>query len=326
MSPNELSKELAAGKFRSLYYFYGAEDYRIKEAEKTLIGRFLPKTQLTTNHTNLSASKNKFDDIITELSVIPMLGERQTFTIADIQSLTTKQIDKIIAMTSPPDPNRILIFSSPSSKTPKKKSAMLQHLLANTTAVDFPRLSIDSAKTRIHKILKPKNIQIETEALDFLIELSDGDFGGMMLEVNKLIDFVGENGNISLNEIKEITSDYQAFTIFEVAGNAILGEYDKAITILQYLMNKGDRATNILFWISEHFLGLYLAQNKKQFGKDKRDNSWKFKGQLNRLENEHLEQIIHLIAEADRDLRSNLDNDGLILEKLIYQICSIKNS
>ena len=97
MTPAELLRELEKDKFRPVYYFYGSEEYRIKEAAKTIAGKFLPKSLLKTNHTVMSATKNKLEEILGELSMFPMLGENQLFTITDIQSLQTKDLEKILA-------------------------------------------------------------------------------------------------------------------------------------------------------------------------------------------------------------------------------------
>ena len=39
VTPAELIKELEKGRFQPVYYFYGTEEYRIKEAEKAVVTR-----------------------------------------------------------------------------------------------------------------------------------------------------------------------------------------------------------------------------------------------------------------------------------------------
>lgn len=324
MSPSELTKEIKSGKFRPIYYFYGSEDYRIKEAEKALVARFLPKAQQTTNHTTVSAAKSKLEDILTELSIIPMLGERQLFTITDIQSLSQSNIEKILSLLTPADPNRLVIFSTPSAKLPRKNSKILKFLISEATPVEFPRLKEGSARNRIVKQLDKADVKIDRDALDMLTRLSGGDLAGILQEVDKLIDFVGTDGTITKKEVSELTVDYQVFKVFELAGFAALGDFDKSLSIINFLLNRGEKISGILFWLSDHFIGLYLTQNKKRYAQNKSDISWKFKGQLGLYENSRLEMIIHLIAEADREIRLNTGQDRLILERLIFQICSEK--
>nr|MBN2278350.1 DNA polymerase III subunit delta [candidate division Zixibacteria bacterium] len=320
VSPSELGKELEQGKFRPLYYFFGSEDYRIKEAEKAVIGRFLPKALQVTNHTSLSGSKNKIDDILTELSMIPMLGERQVFTISDVQSFSETDLKRFFSLLDPPDSSRIVIFSTPSAKTPKKTTKLYKFMDTKAAAVEFPKLRGDSSKRRILKALADNNIKIDPKALDIIIELSGGDLGGLTAEINKLIDYIGEGGTITSEIVAEVSSDYQVFKIFELAQVAAVGEYVKAMTIIDFLIRRGENLSSLLFWMGDHFVGLYLAQNRKSPGGGK-DMSWKYRGQMELYKNEQLEYIIEQIARADFDLKNNVKPERLIIERLIYNIC-----
>lgn len=322
MSPSELGKELEAGKFRPAYYFFGTEDYRIKEAEKALVARFLPKAQQMMNHTILSASKSNVEDILTELSMIPMLGKRQVFTITDIQSISQKQIETILSLLTPPDPNRIVIMTSPSSRTPRKTTKLFKFLDSNTSAVEFARLREQSSKGKIKSLLMSSNVEIESDALDVLAELGGGDLGGLIAEVNKLIDYIGEGGTIRKEDVLAVSSDYQGFKVYELADHAARGSFDKAMSVIDFLLRRGEKPSSLLFWMGEHFIGLYLTRNRKSPGPGKKDMSWKYKDQVGLFDNDRLEMIIKLIAEADFDLRTNTGQERLIIEKLIYNICS----
>lgn len=326
MSPTELSKELASGVFRPVYYFYGTEDYRIKEAARTVVDRFVPKPQQTTNHTILSAAKSTLKDILTELSVIPMLGEHQVFTINDIQILSQENVETILSLLTPPDPNRVIIFTSPSAKQPRKTTKIFKFLISKTTSVEFLRLTQKSAHMKIEKEFKNHDIDIEPQALEIMTELAGGDLGGIMLEINKLIDFINGRKKVTRDDVMAVTSDYQAFKVFELADRAAQGDFDKAMSVIDFLLSRGEKPSGLLFWLSEHFIGLYLTQNRKPFGAGKREISWKYRGQLNVYDNRRLEKIIKLIAEADYQLRSGTGQDRLILERLIYHICSEKKN
>jgi len=322
MGPTELLKELDSGKFRPVYYFYGSEEYRIKEAAKAMVKRFLPSQTANMNHTVLSGNKGKITDILTELSIIPMIGERQIFTIADIQSLQPGDVEKILSMLEPADPNRIVILTSPSAKTPRKNTKMYKLLTSKTAAIEFARLTSSASERKIRFMLNEQNISIDPEAMKVLIELSGGDMGGLVAETEKLINYVGEGGTIGKETISEVSSDYQAFQIYELADAAGALNLDKALKTMNFLLNKGEKSSGLMFWIGEHFIGLYLAKNGKPVRQGNRDMSWKYKNQLHLFDNERLERIIELIAQADRDLRQNIGPDRNILEKLIIDICS----
>ncbi len=325
MTPSELSKELDKSKFRSVYYFYGSEDYRIKEAEKAIAARFLPKSLLKTNHTILSASKQKLGEILSELSVFPMLGDNQLFSITDIQALAPKDIEKILKLMTPPDPNRVIIMSTPSSKLPRKTSKVLTLLAKKATAVEFGRITGNMSTGKIRAMLNEKNIEIEPDALQMLVTLGGGNIGGLIREVEKLIDYIGEAGIIKEEDILAVCSDYQVFKIYELADQVATRNLDSALDIVNSLLRNGETPSGITFWLSEHFIDLYLVKNNKPLPVYKRNLSWKFNKQVNLFDNDELELIIKQIAETDVALRSNLKSDQTILEKLIFNICLTEN-
>ncbi|UCD16393.1 MAG: DNA polymerase III subunit delta [Candidatus Zixiibacteriota bacterium] len=320
MKPSELIRELEVGRFRPAYYFFGSEEYRIKEAEKTLVKMFLGGQSPTTNHTVLSAAKVKISDILTELSIIPMIGERQIFTISDIQTVSPGDADKIVSLLDPPDPNRVVIFTSPPSRTSRKKSKVVTLLSGKTAAVEFGKLTGSMSERKIRFMLGEHDVEIDPDAMQILIELGGGDMGGLIAEVNKLIDYVGEGGRVTRDDIARVSSDYQAFQTFELAEKVASLEIDHALEIMDFLLRKGEKASSLLFWLGEHFIGIYLTKNGKPVRQGNRDQSWKYRKHVNLYENKQLERVIELIAEADRELRSNIKPERLILEKLLINI------
>ncbi len=321
MTPSELVRELEKNEFQPVYYFYGSEDYRMKEAEKAIAARFLPKSLLKTNHTILSAAKQKLGDILSELSIFPMLGENQLFTITDIQILKPKDIEKILDLMTPPDPNRVIIMTTPSAKAPRKNSKALNLLAKKVSAVEFGRISGDMSSRKVRAMLNEKNIEIEPDAIQMLVTLGGGDMGGLIREVEKLIDYIGEAGIIRKEDVLAVCSDYQMFKIYELADQVATRNLDRALDIVNFLLRKGETPSGITFWLSEHFIDLYLVKNNKPLPVYKRKMSWKFNKQVNLFNNDQLESIIKQIAETDVALRSNIKPEQTIIEMLIFNIC-----
>lgn len=325
MTPAELGKELGRNKFQPVYYFYGSEDYRMKEAEKAIASRFLPKSLLKTNHTILSAKKQKLGDILSELSIFPMLGEGQLFSITDIETLKPKDIEKILKLMTPPDPNRVIIMSTPSAKLPRKNSKVLMLLNKKASAVEFGRMTENMSAGKIKAMLDEKKIEIDHDALQMLVTLGGGNIGGLIREVDKLIDYIGEAGVISKEDILSVCTDYQQFKIYELADKVATRNLDDSLEIVNSLLRKGETPSGIIFWLSEHFIDLYLVKNHKPLPGYKQKMSWKFNKQVNLFDNDQLELIIKQIAETDVALRSGLKLNQTIIEKLIFIICLQSN-
>ncbi len=329
MSPSELLKELESGKFRPVYYLYGSEDYRIKEAERSLVRKFLPRQSMNFGYKNLSASRMDIKDILTELSVMPMLGDKQAFTISDIQSLAPDKIEKLIKMLDPPDANRMVILTSPAAKTPRKTTKTFKLLTDETAAVEFKKYTPVQSEKKIRFILSENDIEIDPEAIRLLIELSGGDMGGLIGEVNKIIDYIGKGGRVTVEDISEVCSDYQSFENYLLGEKVASFDLEIALGTLHNLLRKGDRASTLIFQLGEFFLGVYLVKNGKPARIGKSDQSWKYRKFTNLFSNDQLEEIIQLTAQTDRDLRTNIKPESMLLEKLIvniYSLCKEKSA
>jgi len=323
VTPAELNKEISGGKFRPVYFFFGSEEYRIKEAEKALVQKFLG-IHARNGHKSLAASRLKASDIFTELSIVPMLGDRQVFSIADTHILTPSEMENIFKILTPPDPSRIVIFFVPAAKVPTKnqrqKTKWFGFLESKTEPVEFTRLSASDTQKRLAALFTEKGINIEIEALTMLSGLADGDLGGIFQEAAKLIDFVGPDGTITRSQVAAITSDHRAYNIFELADKVAGRDIDTALRVLHTLQNQGESASNVLFWLSEHFLNLYLAKNRKPLPPRSRNMAWKYNQQVNLFSNEILEALILIIGEGNRRLRGDIANEWAIIEDIVIQL------
>jgi DNA polymerase-3 subunit delta len=323
VTPIELSRELEANKFRPVYYLYGEADYRAKEAEKAIVKKFLPKSQLAVNHFSFSASRDNAAEILTALSIFPLMGERQVFTIDDVRAKNDEDIKKILALQNPPDPNRIIILSSSSDKAPKKDSKVFRLMEKHAAIVEFKRLPDGMAEKRIAPLLKKAQVQIEPDALRMVLTLGGGDSGGLVEEVNKLINYVGTGGKITLEDVAKVGSNYQAFRVFDIANRAAAGDFAKSLEIVNSLLSQGETASALLYQLGEHFLDLYLYKQGR-LPAEKQKKKWIFDQQKELFDNQQLEQIIELAAEANFELRGNPVSEKFCLEKLILEICRMR--
>lgn len=324
-SPHKLFQDITDGTFKPAYYFFGAEDYRITEAEKFVARQFLPHLQLTTNYRRLDGKKTRTADLIAELSNFPMLGEKQVFVITDFQSYKPTEINRILALLKPPDPNRIVVFSSPSSKTPKKSSAFFKAVSAVTESVEFPRLTVQEASGQISARLQKEGLSITPDALRHLTELVCGNKGALEGELAKLVNFKSKGESVSLDDIKQLSAGYEVFNIFELADKVVAGETPLVLKMIESLLAEGTSPGTLTSLLGQHFASLYLVKNgKKPLGR--RDFlTYKFKQQAQKYDNQRLESIIITIAAADAQLRHQEFSPDTTLEMLAVDLSGGKN-
>jgi DNA polymerase-3 subunit delta len=321
-TPKRLIDDVAGGKVKPAYYFYGAEDYRISEATRFVAHQFLPDKQLTTNFRRLDGRRTKCIDLVAELSVFPMLGERQVFSVSDIQSFKPTEVDRLLKLIDQSDTSRVIIFSSPSTKTPKKKSAFFKKLSAVVDCVEFARLTQRQAGAQIKTALSRAELDIEPDALQMLVGLLDGNRGALVSEVGKLTDFKQSGEMIDTSDIEKIAAGYQTYTVFELADYIIAGDRSQVLGLVRRLITGGQSPTGLLYFLGGHFITLYLVKAGKPLEPYRRWLEGKFRGQAAGYELDHLRRIIGLIAEVDANLRKKRTIPELALDQLILQMMS----
>jgi len=319
-SPQKLSADIAKGEFKGVYYFFGEEDYRISEAVKWLAQQFLPDRQLATNFRRLDGRKIRSADLIAELSVFPMLGERQVFAVSDFQSYKPTEVDRILKLLEPSDPNRVVILTSPSDKTPRKKSAFLKKVSEVAESVEFNRLEPHQAANQISGRLTKAGLSIETGALHLLVGLLAGNRGALESEITKLMDYKQPGETVTSKDIEELVGGYEAYTVFQLADEIVSGDKTRVLALVRRLLAEGSTPTGMLYFLGQHFVSLYLVKAGKPLEPNRRWLERQFRGQAARFTIERLEEAVELVAQTDAALRRSRCNPELLLDQLVLQM------
>lgn len=320
-TPQKLFKDISAGKFKPVYYFFGSEDYRISEAVKFISRQFLPGSQHAVNYIKLDGKKSKSDDIINRLANLPMLGEKQVFVISDFQSFRPTEISKIIKILNPPDPNRIVVLTSPSSKSPKKSSTFYKTMESSAETVEFKRLTLAESLQLVQVKLKKADVHIMPDALKLMAELIDGNRGALETETAKLIDLKDAGETVTVDDIKDIIKGYEIFNLFEISDYVVSGQSSKVLKMLRALISEGSSPVLLTSLLQQHFSSLYLVKNNKKPLGNRAFLVPKFRQQAQRYSNEQLENIIIEISEADSQLRRSGMPPQATLEVLAMSLC-----
>ncbi|MCK4462181.1 MAG: DNA polymerase III subunit delta [candidate division Zixibacteria bacterium] len=322
ITPRTLKTEISAGKFHLAYYFFGADDYRMVEAEKYLVRSFLPDLQRQINSCKLDGRRTSCADLIAELSNLPMLGDKQVVIVSSFQSYKPTEIDAVLKLLTPPDPNRTVIFSTPAAKAPKRTSAFLKKMGQAVQVVEFKKLAQADIQKQIKKRLLAEEIGIEPEALTLLSELVAGNLGPMESEINKLINYRQAGETVTVDDIGAVCSDYATYNIFALADEIVAGRTRTVLKMIDRLLADGNTPVAIASLLQQHFISLYLVKNsRKPLGR--RDFLiGKFRGQAAQYDNAQLEKIIVEIAATDAEFRQQALKPAAALQMLALKMIS----
>jgi DNA polymerase-3 subunit delta len=238
--------------------------------------------------------------------------------------LKPKEIDQLLKLLSPPDPNRIVIFRTPAAREPKSSSALVKKMSEVTEAVKFDRLKFDETKRTIDKRLKKSGISISDEALTMFAELVDGDRGGLEGELNKLLNYKEKGERVETFDIEKSVIGHEQYNVFELADLIVQGDVSKAMRMIHSLLYKGVNEIQLAHLLQQHFTSLLLVKSGKNPLGNRHYFIGKFRGQASGYTIERLEEIIIEIAAADADLRRGAIKKETRLEMLILALAGEK--
>jgi len=324
-TPKQLLTDLKAGRFHPVYFFYGPEAYRVSQAEKYLARQFLPDRQIATNFRHLDGRTTKCVDLLAELASFPMLGERQVWAVSSFQRYQPDEIARVLAILQPPDPNRIVIFTSPPDWDPKprkskKDAEFLKRMADVAEVVFFARLTLAEASAAISRKLTAASMSIDPAALQMLVGLVSGDSGALESEVNKLIDYKGSGGTVTTDDVGRLASGHEIFDAFQLADEVIAGDRSRVLAMVRRFLAEGQTATGLLYFLGRHFIEVYLFKQGRPMDPSRRWLAPKFREQAARFRADQLEKILLMIADADVELRGGRVLPGIVLDRLMLQL------
>lgn len=319
MDPDSLKKEIGSGKFRPVYYFFGEEDYRKIEAYKYILNNYIPGRQKLLGSSKFSADKTDLDTIISELSAIPMLGERRLIFVENVQKLKPTQYKKLFKYLASPPPETVVILSTPGSYNLDKRSAFFKSITKVAEPMQFIRLKSGTAKVRIIRHLESLRFTYDADAVDLLVLLTDGDFGGLAGELDKLAISKEPGAHIGIDEIKSLSSSHEEFGIFELIDMIAEKNSDRALFAYNDMVKKGSNPTGLLIMLSRHLMYLLKIHAGKKLSHHPFFIS-KLKKQATVYDKNSTLNAISKIATTERRVRKSGLEPGLLVENLIREI------
>lgn len=319
ISALQLTTEINKGHFRPVYFFHGEEDYRKAEAVRYIVGHYLPEAQRMLNFTRMTVDKTDFQAICAELAALPMLGERRLIFVDEVQRLKPTQQQKLFALLASPPPETVVILNSPAEHTPKKTSAFFRDVSRIAEPVEFARLGKESAALKIVKTLEAAGMTCDPEAVQLLAELTDGDFGGLVGEIEKLSLSVEGGAHIGVAEVKALASSYEQFTMFELTDAVVARDREKAVRIFNDLSDQGERPDSFLWPLSNHFMNLLKANAGKRIN-GAPFYVRKLEQQARQIGAGRLERVVSRLAQTGREIRRTKMKAAILVENLIRDI------
>ena len=196
----------------------------------------------------------------------------------------------------------------------------------------FEKQTPSQIAVRLKGIFNAYKVNIEDNTLKYLIEVCGTSMQELINESRKLIEYTGENGTVSKNDvdllcIKEI--DAVIFTLTDSLGKK---DIQNALETLKNLIYNKEPVQKILITLYNHFKKIYFTKLALEEKKDiaqalslKPTQLFlvsKYKAQAGYFEKEELRKIIEELILLDKNNKIGLIDLNIGLEAILSKYCS----
>ncbi len=328
---SELAADLKNNKTASLYVFFGEEEYLIDRAVRALSRIFIaPGCQDADSYTaDWSSAAGDPEALLEMVRTPPFLSAKRMIMIKNSGLFAARSPDspelsqKYISIFSDIPDFCCLIFIE--EKIDKRKKVLLEAASRNGFVVQVDRQGTDALCRWVGSALRKENIRITLDAINSLVDRTEGSMRVLGTEIQKIILYSKNSGlsEITINEVELICIPDIRGSIFQMTDAIGARNIGRALTVLDTLISMKEPVPKIRFMLSRHLRQLICA---KELGQSDRVMSTlkvvpfvarNLLSQAKYFQMEELTALYEACAASDFSVKTGKIDDRLSMEILL---------
>ncbi len=272
MNLEDLNKQIKSGNFFPLYFFYGEEQYLLKHKlaamEKKLV---TPGTEVF-NSFVFEGKKLDVESIIETVEQFPQMSEKKLVVVKNsgfFNNTNSREYKRIaeVAIDLPKD--TCLVFVEDSFDTKKEKN--LKFVEEYGGVLEFSHLPVNKVELWLDEKFRKAEKVIAPKDLSYMIQLCGLSLGRIQIELEKLLNYLGNRNKITRDDIDTIVTKTVEYRVYDMLGNIIAGRTEKAREQLKFLQDSKEQPTVVLGFMMGKLSELLLCKLLREAGLQGKD-------------------------------------------------------
>ena len=249
LSIYSLSNNLSAKKILPIYFFFGVDMYAIDEVVKTLESVVSPLITSDFDKDIIRVEKKqRISEILDMAYAFPFGSGRKLMIVKNFENISDKK--EFLSYVENPSETTILVLIQ-KGKITNLKSVPYNLLAERKYLFEAKELKgTDLIKWAISKANK-LDIKLSSENAYALVEIVGEDKSLLEMHLNKFINYLGKNKELTFETIKKLSSLTKEYNIFNLQDALGRGEEAKALQIVFNLLNTGQNLTMIISMLTK---------------------------------------------------------------------------
>lgn len=338
MNVMKLEKSLKDNNLSSIYLLYGKETYLLENTLRKIKKVFgickeglnyikIDNTNINSLIPELQTPAFGFDKkmiIVKDADVLKKQGKKKNQALSD-------QVDKIASFIEQNfeyiKDQVVLIFIEDEIE----KNNLYKQIEKLGIICNFEQEKLPDLMKRIKYICNAYKVNIDNLALSYFIESCGTNLQDLINEIRKLIEYKGENGTITREDIDLLCIKQFDSVIFELTDSLGQKNVKKSLEVLKNLLYAKEPIQKILITLYNHFKKLYITKLCDKYKSDvvknlnlKPNQTFlvsKYKRQANYFSEQDLKKILLKFIELDEDYKIGNIDLNIGLESVICGYC-----
>lgn len=339
MKVEELEKDLKNGNLEPLYLLYGEEKFLLENSLKR-IKKLFGETLKGINY--VSVDDTNVEGIISDLET-PAFGFERKLIVAKNTGLFKKEAKKKGKKDDDGIRAKLFNYLDGSFEFIKdgvvlvfvedeaEKSDLMKFVDENGIVCNFEYQKPNQIQARLKAIANSYKTNIDAFTLSYLVECCGTDMQDLINEIRKLIEYAGENGTITKDDIDNLCIKKIESVIFDLTDSLGKKNTKVAIEVLRNLILAKEPVQKILITLYNHFRKLYLVKLALKNNKDiktaldlKPNQTFlvnKYKTQAGYFKTSEIRRILKELCDLDYKYKVGLIDLNLGFEAIICTYC-----
>lgn len=339
MTVVELEKELKENKLNSIYLLFGEETFLLESSLKKIkkiFGEILPGINyIQIDDTNIEElipdiqtpafGYEKKLIIVKNSGIFRKEGRKQTNKIKELKQKVYKYFEDNIQEIK--DGNVVVFIEDDAENNELYKLINKEGIVCN-----FEKQTQGQIIKRLKAIFSAYKVDIDEQALKYLIDSCGNGMQELINESRKLIEYAGENGKIEKNDIDLLCIKEVNAVIFTLTDSLGKKDIKTALNTLKNLIYNKEPIQKILVTLYNHFKKLYFTKLALNKNKDiaealnlKANQMFlvnKYKTQASYFETIDLKSVLNELILLDKNSKIGQIDLNIGLEAILAKYCS----
>lgn len=339
MTLDILEKELKEEKQNSIYLLYGEEIFLLESIVKKIkkqFGEMVPGINyIQIDETNVeelisdletpSFGYNKKLIIIKNSGLFKKEGKRKNAKLAELKEKIATYFKENINEIK--EYNTLILIEEEI-----EKNALYKIIEKGGIVCEFEKQKLPQLMQRLKAIFRAYKVEVDDSTLKYMIEECGSGMQELINESRKLIEYAGENGKITKQDVDLLCIKQIEAVIFSLTDALGKKDIKSALETLKNLIYKKEPVQKIVITLYNHFKKLYLVKialeqnlNIAEALSLKPNQMFlasKYKTQASYFQKDELQNILEEFRKLDQNSKIGLIDINIGLEAILSKYCS----